>query len=427
MEENSLRGDDNNNTLQGFEEADSLDGSQGADTYIWTVGDGNDTIRESVFLSTIEFVQDGDDIIEAPDTDTLRLIGVNADDIEFARVSGEQQIFEEEDGFIEIFTGPTRLAIRISSTGETIFIEGQFLDDNRRDTRIEQILLDDGTIIELPDSSSNLPFIGTDGIDNLIGDDASTVFRGLEGDDFISGDDGSDTFEWSLGDGNDRIFDIGDVTEIDTLALLDVNPTDVTFSRENDDLLVTINSTGEAILIGRQFGTPSVNSFSGSVRGDGVELITFADGSIVTAAELSSEFGGTNVVTGTNGDDVLDSSTEDELLVGGDGDDEFLFERGDGEDTIVDTGGDLDFINIGQGVSPELLVPQRDGNDLLLEIGGEDRLTLRIQNHFDTDGESRVEEFRFEDGTVITADDINRLILDAVSVSYTHLTLPTKA
>jgi len=415
IQENLLRGDDNNNTLQGFEGADSLDGSQGADTYIWTVGDGNDIIRENVFLSTVEFVEGGDDIIETPDTDTLRLVGVDADDIAFARVSGEEQIFFEEDGFIDTFTGPTRLAVRISPAGETIFIEGQFIDDDRRDTRIEQILLDDGTIIELPDSNSDLPFIGTDGIDNLIGDNASTVFRGLEGDDFVSGDNGSDTFEWSLGDGNDSIFDFGNVTEVDTLVLLDVNRSDVIFSRQNDDLLVTISTTGEVILVGNQFGTPIVSTFTAVVRGNGIEQITFADGGIVTAAELVSEFGGVTVIAGDDSDNTLDSGTGNDLLVGGAGNDEYLFERGDGEDSIIDTGGEVDFINIGQGVSPELLVPQRDGNDLLLEIGGEDRLTLRIQNHFDSDGESRVEEFRFEDGTIITADDINRLILNAVS------------
>ena len=425
----SLFGDDNDNTIEGGLGDDSLDGNEGADTFVWTLGDGNDTIRESVFLSSLE------DGFEAPDIDTLRLMGVDEADIELARISGEQiPIFDDgefgEGGpqLVEIGpdgpigpqpigfrNGPTRLAVTIISTGETIFIEGQFLDDNRRDTRVERIVLDDGTIIELPDNTSDLPFIGTDGVDFLIGDAGSTIFRSLGGDDFISGSDGSDTYEWSLGDGNDRIFDIGSVTETDTLALLDVNREDVTLSRENDDLIVTINSSGEVIFIGRQFGTPVVNSFNGSVRGDGVEQITFADGGGVTAAELAVEFGGASVVAGDDSDNTLDSGAGDDLLVGGQGNDEYLFERGDGEDSVVDIGGEMDFINMGQGISPELLVPQRDGNDLLLEIGGEDRLTLRIQNHFDDDSESRVEEFRFEDGTVITADDINRLMLDAAS------------
>ncbi|MDR0702590.1 MAG: hypothetical protein LBF61_09340 [Azoarcus sp.] len=79
-----------------------------------------------------------------------------------------------------------------------------------------------------------------------------------------------------------------------------------------------------------------------------------------------------------------------------------MFSLGDGRDQILDTGGDLDIISLGEDIlTDDIEVTQFRNTTVLSFNSGKDRIT------FNTDG---IEEVHFADGTVWTADDIAALV-----------------
>ncbi len=123
---------------------------------------------------------------------------------------------------------------------------------------------------------------------------------------------------------------------------------------------------------------------------------------------------GNDTLIGTSGADVLDGRQGNDLLQGNGGSDVYLFDRGYGQDLVVDfqfLGANTDAIQFGAGITRADLNYFRINNDLILEIRGTtDRLTIRdqflVQN---TALPSQIEEFRFGDGTVMTAAEMRAI------------------
>jgi Ca2+-binding RTX toxin-like protein len=112
---------------------------------------------------------------------------------------------------------------------------------------------------------------------------------------------------------------------------------------------------------------------------------------------------GDDVLTGGRGDDTLSGGTGNDTMDGGPGQDTYLFNLGDGEDTITDTSlaGDGNTLQFGMGITP---------NDLSLTLGS---LLIRVGTNGDavhltpfdpTDalGPHAIETFRFADGAVLS-------------------------
>jgi len=102
--------------------------------------------------------------------------------------------------------------------------------------------------------------------------------------------------------------------------------------------------------------------------------------------------GGTNQLSGDAGDDILqvDSNSKDNVLAGGTGNDKlyggyyadtYLFDRGDGQDQIIETDGGygaVDTLSLGNGLSPEDMWFRQVGNDLELSVvGTSDSMTIK--------------------------------------------------
>lgn len=258
-------------------------------------------------------------------------------------------------------------------------------------------------------------------------------FKGGTGDDTFKGGDGNDIYEWAKGDGNDTIDDDGDhLTETDTLRLTDVDPDDVILTRADgtSDVVVTIISTGEEITLDAQY--------SNTYPGRGIESIEFADGTIwdladIRAATTVSGNSGNNTVDGKDyddnlfglegndtlngnaGDDVLDGGTGDDTLNGGEGSDTYVWEVGDGNDTISEltlTEGGIDVLIL-EGVNVADVTLTRDRgvadvqDDLQITIsgpGGDE--TIEVLGQFDGNTAAGIEQIVFADGTVWDRDDI---------------------
>jgi Ca2+-binding RTX toxin-like protein len=107
-----------------------------------------------------------------------------------------------------------------------------------------------------------------------------------------------------------------------------------------------------------------------------------------------------DVLNGDAGHDTLEGGTGQDRLEGGAGHDIYRFDRGEGQDTIVDTGGD-DTIEFGEHIDFDQLWFRRVGNSLEVDlIGTEDQVTL---NNWYLGSSHRVEHFQAGGATLDAA------------------------
>ena len=172
---------------------------------------------------------------------------------------------------------------------------------------------DTATITQTLDFSDHM---GADTDDTLAGGDSADTLYGGAGDDALSGEGGDDTLyggsgadEVTGGDGADSIF-----------------------------------------------GGDGMDALYG---GSGVDYLSGGEGD--------------DVIYGESGNDIILGGAGDDQLHGGDGDDEFVFNLGDGNDTIFDFGaGDelsFDGVSLADGDTVEITT---DGSDVVITIVGKD-------------------------------------------------------
>ena len=119
---------------------------------------------------------------------------------------------------------------------------------------------------------------------------------------------------------------------------------------------------------------------------------------------------GNDVLEGKDGNDTLYGGAGNDYLNGGAGDDTYIFNKGDGADTISNSDSSQDrndIIKFKEGISKENITFQRVANDLVLKYGEND--TVRINNQF---GGGAIEQIALASGEYITASKINKIIED---------------
>ena len=107
------------------------------------------------------------------------------------------------------------------------------------------------------------------------------------------------------------------------------------------------------------------------------------------------------------------TGTGNDYVSGETGNDTYIFNLGDGADTIYDyeystTSGRSDRIIFGEGISREDVVMERVGYDLVIRYSDTDRITVKNAYYY-SDGRCFVENVEFADGTVLKASEINVL------------------
>jgi Ca2+-binding RTX toxin-like protein len=367
---NTLRGLGGNDTIVGLQGADSLYGGAGDDTYIYRLGDGNDTITDTSGI------------------DLLVLYGVSLTDlrqVESIGVSGELRISIDTWGFndsirIEPLQAPGNQAVEHFEVDGEVFLGtslstlvGQIrtgalggTDDfgRRTLTRGDDLFVGGGLLFhdnEVWGLGGHDRLYGSDGDDTLHGGDGADWLNGGEDQDIIFADSGHDTVVFT--EGND-IIDGG--SGVDTLrvylafanqAVILNNFPDATSLLLIDGVQAGAISNVERLLITTGSGDDVIRNTGASGPGDDIdsgggndtiELGAGDDYVDAGAGNDTVELGaGNDYVDGGAGDDTIKTGAGSDEVYGGSGDDVIDAGRGDG--AFIDGGGGFDTLSFDLG------------------------------------------------------------------------------
>lgn len=385
-----------------------------------SAGRGDDRIQiRSAEGATLRFERgDGSDVVStaqrtAGASNVLTLgEGIRADDIALYR--------QGTDAF-ELRLGVND-KIRFTAAADTITGAPAAAD-----WPFDEIRLADGTVL----TPATLLAAKGVALEGTAGDD--TLVNGRT----MHGGSGSDTYvlDAATAASGATIFDDGSsATERDVLVLpAEWLPQDVHIGRSADGLDLEIRNT-------RLGGEPiRIQSFA-STQGPyaKLEALRFADGSEWGTAELWARdesddysFGddvvlghewsdqiasssGDDRIYGFGGDDTLDGGAGRDLVVGGSGADRYVFKRKSGRELVreVSAGpGEIDMVQMIEGIVPADVVLLRDGNDLILALKS-GIAQMRVEGYYRPSSGSNeptglsIEAIRFPDGSTWGAAEI---------------------
>tara|TARA_B100001094_G_scaffold333360_1_gene411091 strand:+ start:2358 stop:3599 length:1242 start_codon:yes stop_codon:yes gene_type:complete len=252
---------------------------------------------------------------------------------------------------------------------------------------------------------------GDDLIQDYEGND--TIFGGL-GNDRITDYAGNDTYLFNYGDGQDAIVDKGGCDKVIFGAGLSTANINIS---ENDsgDLILALKDnkgtlTGDRMLIEHAFSRDNHR----------IEKLMFSDGTsmnwhdIETIVHQKRKPAVTMNLNGTSGDDILQGDQEANIIVGGPGQDKlyggygndnYVFNLGDGQDTIVDLGG-LDQVVFGQGITEEHLTQLQKAKSTTIFIGGQESGDSVTLDFHQTSDSFSVEKLKLADGRELNVFDL---------------------
>ncbi|WP_445989419.1 calcium-binding protein [Chromobacterium haemolyticum] len=256
----------------------------------------------------------------------------------------------------------------------------------------------------------------------------NNVLEGGSGNDTLTGSYARDTYLFNLGDGQDLIIDKGDLSKPnsndyrDELRFgADIKESDIQVLRSGNDMVFRHINGQDSVTVKDWFADQS----------NWIEQITFASGAKWTADQLMKQGvpllgtelgdtlrggalddwlvgnGGHDALYGGEGNDLLVGGRGNDVLEGGNGNDTYLFERGDGQDGITDTGGQ-DLLKFGQGVNADQLWFKRQGASLEVSVIGTDD-KVSINNWFGS-AANQVETLQSGDGKALAASQVQALV-----------------
>ncbi len=398
--DDTIDGGNGNDTIDGGNGNDTIDGGTGDDTI--NGGYGNDTITGGTGNDTINGNYGDDKLVGNSGNDTLNsgsgndiLNGGTGDDTLNGGYGSDTYIFNLGDGN-DTISEDERYWVNDNDIDKIIFGEGIDKDDitltkhnndilltiNENDSiviknwfksshyQIENFEFADGTILSKSEFEGRGVVVeGTNDNDNLSGSNSSDIITGKDGDDTINGNSGDDTIDG--GNGNDTI-DGG-------------NGNDTIDGGTGDD---TINGG---------YGNDTITGGTGNDTING----NYGDDKLVGNS-------GNDTLNSGSGNDILNGGTGDDTLNGGYGSDTYIFNLGDGNDTISEderywvNDNDIDKIIFGEGIDKDNITLTKHNNDILLTINENDSIV--IKNWFKS-SHYQIENFEFADGTILSKSE----------------------
>ena len=266
--------------------------------------------------------------------------------------------------------------------------------------------------------SGNDALTGNGGANLLEGGAGSDTLTGGAGDDTLAGGAGADTYVFGAGNGRDKIIDAGQDTRlvIDGVGANDLYYVDgaVRFATGDGRIEIDLAEVSEIIVGGARYDRAAIAALfearmadSDLVLGAGEahgRLLGTANWRISGNAlsNLLQGNAGHNTLDGYAGDDTLAGGLGNDTLRGDLGSDSYLFQRGDGQDVIVNTASDylqaIDRLQLGSGIAVTDLALSRTGDDLRLDLGAGDSAT--VQGYFAAGNQGKIDYVEFANGTI---------------------------
>ena len=392
----------NDNTLDGGAGDDYLQGGRGDDTYIFGRNYGHDVIEDNGPKYGL---------FDPPSKDVLKFVDdIRWTDLDYLRTGKSDT-----------------LTLRVSGTDDQVTMV-DFLEEIiflGYVNALETIAFADGTEWSYLQLLQHFVDVGqTGGNDIIYGfEGIADIFYVGASNDRLEGLSGNDIYYFAQGSGNDTIFD---EEGADRLIFANLNFSDVAITRTALDLVFTIKATGERLIVEGQYIREGLQHAA-------VELFVFGD-RLVSFTDLNPEdialdrftggaTSGADTLTGSDFGEIIDGRGGDDELIGADGGDTYIFDVGYGNDVIVDRRtrahwSDRDGISVPVDDTVEFaadiryqtdrnVVFTKSGDDLLITITGRPDSSLRIRNQFRSIDDA-IEIFRFDDGTVLSAGDIEQ-------------------
>ncbi|WP_343030473.1 calcium-binding protein [Pseudomonas aeruginosa] len=466
----SLYGYAGNDLLQGDEGNDTLYGGAGDDTLVG--GLGNDYLQGEAGNDVYRFDRGwGQDTVYNYDSSTSRVdaiefgTGIRAEDITLSRNS---------DDLILLLKGSTD-RITISSyfnqdaagsyrLEEIRFVDGQVLNIDAVKALVQKAtdgndrLYGYAVADTLSGGLGNDSLYGYAGNDLLQGDEGHDILYGGAGDDtlvgglgndYLYGEAGNDVYRFDRGWGQDTIQNNDSNTnKVDAIEFgSGISANDILLNRDSDNLVLTLKNSTDRITVSSYFSQDATSNYR-------LEEIRFVDGQVLNidtvkslvqqatdgndrlfgyavADTLSGGLGndslygyaGNDLLQGDEGNDTLYGGAGNDTLVGGlgndylygeAGNDVYRFDRGWGQDTLINSDSNIDktdTIEFGTGIRAEDIILSRNSDDLILLLkGSSDRITVSSYFNQDAAGSYRLEEIRFVDGQVLNIDAVKALV-----------------
>jgi Ca2+-binding RTX toxin-like protein len=412
-----------------YQGADFLDGGAGNDR-LWGYG-GNDRLLGGIGDDTlagdaadVAAIDHGHDILDGEEgNDTLN--GDGGDDELFGG-EGNDRLFGDGDAIPLAYQGDDYLVGGAGDDylhghgGDDTLIGGEGIDELLAEAGNDA--LDGGAGDDVLDAGEgDDTLIGGAGDDGLLGGAGKDTLTGGAGADNLWGEEGDDVYVFNVGDGQTNaqgtIEAIHETSGNDTVRFgAGISP----------DAVEALSANSGAVLLLRYGGGDQL-AIVGGVAG-AVENFEFADGTRLSYAQLIGrtsvvpmsavgedgahyELGGraNDTLTGLLGRTTLAGGRGDDTFIASGGNNTYLYEAGDGSDSITDISAKVDaygnpapnVLRFGAGIRPEdiRLFPQ--GGALVLDIGGGD--AIRIEN-FDGQDEQAgpaIDRFEFADDTFL--------------------------
>lgn len=332
---------------------------------------------------------------------------------------------------------------------------------------------------ELHGLGGNDKLLGNDGDDILYGDAGNdeihggngndTIIGGV-GNDYLLGEAGNDTYIMNIGSGSDTIYDIDyDISKgrNDSIKFgSGIKAENILVDRSGDNLYIKYSDT-DTITVKDAYHRQNANGRAF------VENLVFADGTVWNAEKINKEaairFGtedndymvgyasasgydddeelhglggndtlrgddgedklygdeGNDELRGGNGDDIIVGGTGNDTLNGDNGNDTYIFNIGDGKDTISDlenpnVNGRNDRIVFGEGINREDVTINRNGSHLIISYSDTDKITVSNAFHPSfSDGRAQIEKVEFNDSSIYSIN-YNTVSLELIQSAVTE-------
>jgi Ca2+-binding RTX toxin-like protein len=283
---------------------DALNGQSGNDTYNYNNGDGTDTITDGAFNGN---------------TDKLVFTGHTFAELKVANSSAN-----------------SNLTLTFTNNADSVIVVNGGANIN--DNGIESFVFTGG-VTKTKAELQTLSIVQkqTSGADTILGYDNSTdSFTGGLGNDALNGLSGNDTYNYNNGDGTDTITDGAFNGSADKVVFTGHSFAElrVANTSANSNLTLTFTNNADSVVV-----------VNGGVNANdvGVEIFQFTGGVTKTKAELQAlsivqkqTTGADTIVGYDNSADTFVGGLGNDTLNGNSGDDNYIYNNGDGVDTITE-------------------------------------------------------------------------------------------